>query len=453
MITADLGARLAGIVRAAVAAGELPAGAATVRAAGTWRPAPPRSGGGPGTYATSLPFILAGATGGDPAALAGMLADRLAGAGLVRAVVTGGGYLTVTVSDQVLAALAPRVAAAGPACAASDALHGTVLAAAPGGDLAAAPGWQHAWQLVAAQASARLAERAGATITFDAERGPSPADPAPRRAGAEPGGPLRPGDGPGGSSGVGLAARDWPEQAHRGPADAGSPADGGDWPGERVGRGSAGSGSAADGGDRPGEQTGGGSAESGSPANGGARPGETAGGQSPVAAAVEWLGADAVRYELARTEASRAGKTGGQLLVSARVPAAFSTVRGAHADAAGTLRWAAERGFGLGEPDAASADLLAGQAERELLAAISWLPERVAGAARRRRPAELTGYLEWLAGCWLDCQDACPALPFRGGLAPRSRAGVAARLWLAAAAGTAMSAGLGLLGVAAPERR
>ena len=111
MITADLGARLEGILRAAAAAGELPASAAAVRAAGTWRPAPPHSGGGPGTYATSLPFILATAAGGDPAALAGMLADRIAGAGLVRAVVTGGGYLTVTVSDQLLAALAPRVTA------------------------------------------------------------------------------------------------------------------------------------------------------------------------------------------------------------------------------------------------------------------------------------------------------------------------------------------------------
>ena len=414
MITADLGARLEGILRAAAAAGELPASAAAVRAAGTWRPAPPHSGGGPGTYATSLPFILATAAGGDPAALAGMLADRMAGAGLVRAVVTGGGYLTVTVSNQLLAALAPRVTAAGPACAASDALRGTVLAAAPGGDLSARPGWQQAGQLVAAQAGRRLAECAGATITFDGERGRAPADQAPPQPAAAPGGPLRRGDVAGvGSSGVGRAA-------------------GGARPGEEAGRGSAGPGSAA---------------------NGGARPGEMAGAESPVAAAVGWLGADAVRYELARTAAGRAARTGGQLIVAPGVPAAFAMVRGAHADAAGTLRWAAERGLGPGEPDAASAELLCGPAERELLAAISWLPERVAGAARRQRPAELTGYLEWLAGCWLDCQDACPALPFRGRLAPRSGAGIAARLWLAAAAGTAMSAGLGLLGVAAAGRR
>jgi hypothetical protein len=428
VILADIGARLAGIAAAAVAAGELPAAAGQLSAAGTWRPAPAGSGGGPGTYATSLPFLLAGAGGGDPARLAGLLADRLPGAGIARAAMTGGGYLTVTVSDQALAALAPRVVAAGPACAASDALRGTTLAAPPGGDLAAAPDWPQAWQLVASQASARLAERAGATITFDAERGP-PASPAAHAADAGPGSCPRGGEVDGlRSPGLGLAA-------------------GGGGPAEQPGR------------------------------------------ESPVAATVGWLGADAVRYELARTAASRATQAGARLRVPHGVPAAFATVRGAHADAAGTLRWAAERGLRLGEPRAASAGLLAGSGldpgdrgaaragslaarrldpeepgaagtvllgerpERELLAAISWLPERVAGAARRQRPAELAAYLEHLAGCWLDCQDGCPALPFRGRLAARSAEGAVARLSLAAAARTALAAGLGLLGVAAPERR
>jgi arginyl-tRNA synthetase len=178
-----------------------------------------------------------------------------------------------------------------------------------------------------------------------------------------------------------------------------------------------------------------------------------AGRESPVAAAVGWLGADAVCYELARTAASEAVVTGARLVVHHGFPAAFAMVRGAHADAAGTLSWADDRGLSPGEPDAARAELLAQPAERSLLNSISWLPERVAGAARRQRPAELASYLEQLAGCWADCQDACPALPFRGRLAPRSAAGVAARLWLAAAASTALAAGLGLLGVRAPERR
>lgn len=365
MIPADIGARLAGLVAAAVADGELPPAASTISAAGTWRPAPPRYGGWPGTYATSLPFLLARAGGGEPVTLAGLLAERLPGAGIERAAVTGGGYLTVTVSSQELASLAPRVVAAGPACAASDALRGSTLTAPPDCDLAGAPDWPRAWLLVAGQASARLAERAGAKIKFGGERGRPAAGPA---AGSRPAGKV--------------AAR-----------------------------------------------------------------------ESPVAAAVGWLGADAVRYELARTTASHAARTGGRLLVHPGLPEAFAMVRGAHADAAGTLRWAADLGIDRGEPDAARAGLLAEPAERNLLDSISWLPERVAGAARRRRPAELASYLERLAGCWADCQDACPALPLRGRLAPRSAAGVVARLWLAAAARTALGAGLGLLGVAAPERR
>ncbi len=85
---------------------------------------------------------------------------------------------------------------------------------------------------------------------------------------------------------------------------------------------------------------------------------------------------------------------------------------------------------------------------------MSWLPERVAAAARRRRPAELAAYLEHLAGAWLDCNQACPALPFRGAAAPAvgARTQAAARLGLADAARAALAGGLALLGVSAPDR-
>jgi arginyl-tRNA synthetase len=92
--------------------------------------------------------------------------------------------------------------------------------------------------------------------------------------------------------------------------------------------------------------------------------------------------------------------------------------------------------------------------ELALLVAMSWLPERVAAAARRRRPAELAAYLEYVAGAWFDCRETCPALPFQGSGAPNPAAAeqLAARLCLADAARTVLSCGLGLLGVSAPAR-
>jgi arginyl-tRNA synthetase len=81
---------------------------------------------------------------------------------------------------------------------------------------------------------------------------------------------------------------------------------------------------------------------------------------------------------------------------------------------------------------------------------MSWLPERIAAASRRHRPADLARYLEHLARAWLDCSESCSVLPFRGRGAGGSRAGTATRLELAEAASTTLAAGLGLLGVAAP---
>ena len=49
-------------------------------------------------------------------------------------------------------------------------------------------------------------------------------------------------------------------------------------------------------------------------------------------------------------------------------------------------------------------------------------------------------------------RENCPALPFGGERAPREPDGIRPRLWLAAAAAAALRAGLGLLGVSAPDR-
>jgi arginyl-tRNA synthetase len=76
----------------------------------------------------------------------------------------------------------------------------------------------------------------------------------------------------------------------------------------------------------------------------------------------------------------------------------------------------------------------------------------VAWAARIRRPAEFARYLEELAGTYQDCRESRPALPYGGRRAPRDQPATQARLWLVTAAGTVIAAGLGLLGISAPDR-
>jgi arginyl-tRNA synthetase len=74
-----------------------------------------------------------------------------------------------------------------------------------------------------------------------------------------------------------------------------------------------------------------------------------------------------------------------------------------------------------------------------LLDVLSWLPERVAVAARRGRPDEFARYLETLASRTIDTMSTSGHVSSE-------------RLWLAAAVRTGLGAGLGLLGVSAPER-
>jgi arginyl-tRNA synthetase len=327
-----------------------------LRASGTWRPAP---GGGPATYATSLPFLLAERSGGQPATVAAGLARRLRRAGWISAAaVTGGGYLTVTVTDEALAALAVRVPAAGAGCAASDSLHGTRVSApsASDDDLARSAGWPQARALVAGAVTGRLARAAGAVVDIRGDATCSSAD-AGRRAPAGP------------------------------------------------------------------------------------------------AAAVAFAGADAVRYALARAgPVARADQLDAGRWARHRLSNPFFAVRYAHAHAASVLRWAADLDSGPGDPDAMRAGLLAHPTERALLGLLSWMPERTGAAARRARPDVFARYLESLAGAWLDCGESRPALPFGGRAAPRDGPGTSARLWLAAAAATALRAGLDLIGLAAPER-
>src|SRR4029077_16109751 len=112
-------------------------------------------------------------------------------------------------------------------------------------------------------------------------------------------------------------------------------------------------------------------------------------------------------------------------------------VRYAHAHAASAVRQAADLGLPRGDAERFQPHLLTHPTERALLDAMSWLPERVSGTARRHQPHVLAAYLASLAGTYFGWQEACPVSQ-PGALAEPSRPGepvteprLAARLWLA----------------------
>jgi arginyl-tRNA synthetase len=350
-----------------------------------------RPAGGPGRYASSLPFRLT-PPGQDPRAVAAGMAARLeTEPWIATAEVTGAGYLTVTVTRDALVALAVRIPRAGPACAASDALRGCTVPGPPPADPLTEPTWPRARAALAAQLTPRLATTAGATL-FSPERGllppPAPESPAP--------GDTRP---------VVPAVPPSPVPGEIRPVVPAVP---------------------------PSPVP----CEAGAVATAVAEPG-------PVAAAVAYAGPDAVRFALARMPPGAPAPDPALIARHVLANPAYA-VRYAHAAAAAVLRWAAALGT---SPAGFRPRLLAelsGSEELALLDAASWLPERVAVAARRRRPDEFAGYLEELATRTIDTMNTT-------GFTTISSIS-SERLWLADAARTALAIGLGLLGVGAPGR-
>ena len=163
-------------------------------------------------------------------------------------------------------------------------------------------------------------------------------------------------------------------------------------------------------------------------------------GTGPVAAAVAYAGADAVRFALARVPPG--GEPPSAAVIARHVLAnpAYA-VRYAHAAAAAVLRWAAALGT---RPAGFTPRLLAEPGELALLDALSWLPERVAMAARRGRPDEFAGYLEELAARTIETMSMTSFTTVSSISSER--------LWLADAARTGLAASLELLGIGAPGR-
>jgi hypothetical protein len=161
---------------------------------------------------------------------------------------------------------------------------------------------------------------------------------------------------------------------------------------------------------------------------------------SPVPMAVAYAGPDAVRFALAATPPGGSPPRAEVIARHVLGNPAYA-VRYAHAAAAAVLRWAASLDSG---PGGFRPRLLTAPPELALLDALSWLPERVAMAARRGRPDEFAGYLAELAARTIDTMSTT-------GFTTISSIS-SERLWLADAARTGLAAGLELLGVDAPER-
>lgn len=172
----------------------------------------------------------------------------------------------------------------------------------------------------------------------------------------------------------------------------------------------------------------------------------------PVLAMVEYFGADSVRYRLARTMPGDAARLSRIARPGVRAADPLYLVQQAHAAAASTLRWARDLHLDTSDPGERAGELLSSPAERAMLGMLSFLPVRVAAAARRARADELPRYLEQVSAAWLACQQAAPALPFGGRAAASDTDVVSARLLLAGAAAAVLAAGLALTGISAQER-
>jgi arginyl-tRNA synthetase len=162
--------------------------------------------------------------------------------------------------------------------------------------------------------------------------------------------------------------------------------------------------------------------------------------RGPVADAVDFAGPDAMRFALAAMPPGGGPPDPADLARHVLANPAYA-VRYAHAAAAAVLRWAVALGT---RPAGFTPRLLAEPGELALLDALSWLPERVAVAARRGRPDEFAGYLAELAARTIDTMSTTSFTKV---------ADIGSeRLWLADAARTGLAAGLGLLGIGAPDR-
>jgi arginyl-tRNA synthetase len=164
---------------------------------------------------------------------------------------------------------------------------------------------------------------------------------------------------------------------------------------------------------------------------------------------VEWVGVDAARYSLTRSNTDSALTLDVDVLTARTNDNPVFYVQYAHARISSLLRNAADLGIDLSDAAAFDPALLDHEREGLLLGALGDFPRVVATAAELREPHRVARYLEELAGTYHRFYDACRVLP-QGDEDPGPLN--VARLWLCAATRTVLANGLDLLGVTAPER-
>ena len=196
-----------------------------------------------------------------------------------------------------------------------------------------------------------------------------------------------------------------------------------------------------------------------------ASPAVTTDRDSGVARAVAFAGRDAVLFSLARAIPGQALHVHQEIIARHVLGNPAYAVRYAHARAASGVRWAVASSsadtIGVAEvPELPARRDTGGYGDggslprgtTALLDALSWLPERVATAARRGRPDEFARYLEDLASVTIDVLSSA-SHPGTGGTGRGKEAAPGSdKLTLAKAARAGLAAGLGLLEVSAPDR-
>ncbi|HSP36956.1 MAG TPA: arginine--tRNA ligase [Frankiaceae bacterium] len=168
---------------------------------------------------------------------------------------------------------------------------------------------------------------------------------------------------------------------------------------------------------------------------------------------VEAVGVDAARYSLVRSSIDSTIELDLDLLAKQTNDNPVFYVQYAHARIASLLRNAREFGVEPSDPAEVDVSLLTHDRESDLLRTLGDFPRIVASSAELRAPHRVARYLEELAGTYHRFYDACRVLP--PGLKTGDEQAVPltyARLLLVQATRVVLRNGLGLLGVAAPER-
>lgn len=161
---------------------------------------------------------------------------------------------------------------------------------------------------------------------------------------------------------------------------------------------------------------------------------------------LEWLGADALRYWLARYPADSPLALDGEKVRSRTNDNPVFYVQYAHARTCAVDRNAEVAGV---TREVFAPELLTHETETDLLGKLQQYPGIVAGAAELREPHRIARFLEELAAAYHRWYDHCRVIPM--GEEPIEDVH-RTRLWLNDATGQVLRNGLDLLGVSAPER-